>query len=65
MHTSACAYAVLTSDDSILFTFGWDGKAVMWNTDTQEALKDFDNGGVKFHIACLSPDDKKAAAGDY
>lgn len=33
-HSEAIAYAVVTSDDKYLLTFGWDGKGIIWNTES-------------------------------
>lgn len=48
-----------------MFTFGWDGKAIIWNTATKTETFSHDNDNIRFHIACMAPDNKLVAAGDY
>ena len=48
-----------------MFTFVWDGKAIIWNTATKTETFSHDNDNIRFHIACMAQDNKLVAAGDY
>lgn len=48
-----------------MVTVGWDGLFFYWDTDNSSIIFTEENSGTRFHIACMSHDERYAFAGDY
>jgi WD40 repeat protein len=64
-HSKSIAYVVTTYDDKTMFTFGWDGEAHCWNTVDHTYVFSYPTIGVRYHVACMSHDDKYVVVADY
>lgn len=59
------AYILLNKDESRMVTIGWDGLFVYWNTRELSTVFKETNNGVRYHIGCMSHDERYVYAGDY
>ena len=64
-HTQAIAYVLVNKRGTRLVTVGWDGIFNYWDAEEKKVLFSCDNQGTRFHIACMSHDEKFAFCGDY
>ena len=48
-----------------MVTVGWDGLFNYHNTEDKSVIFEETNNSVRYHIACMSHDERYAFAGDY